>query len=153
MAHLIVPIYVGGAYRCCDPATRRTEAVLEGGASVTGASEWEIYHATQGGGAAEGSVVFGVCRAVAVDIILTGRIETLDTGYDSIEVFHNGSQVFLHASTDSSNDADETEAAGPFTVTLALDDRPCGHVIEIRGGTGDDRANNGVWWKASVSVR
>jgi hypothetical protein len=153
MAHLIAPINVAGTYLCCDPATKRTAAVLGGMAAPTGASEWEIYRAQQGGGQVEGSVSFGVCCGTAVDIVLTGRIETLDAGFDSIEVLHNGVQVFYHESADTSSDPNATVAAGPFTVTITLDDRPCGHEIQIRGSTGDDRANNDVWWRASAAVR
>jgi len=39
---------------------------------------------------------------------------------------------------------------GPFTVDLSLDERPCGHLIEIEGSTGDLTANNNVWWRARL---
>jgi hypothetical protein len=35
-------------------------------------------------------------------------------------------------------------------VTINLDERPCGHIIEIEGSTKDEIANNDVWWRAKV---
>ena len=152
MAHLIVPIDIDGTLRCCQPGTRRTEAILSGAATQLGANHWEIYHAIQDATAREGAVKFGICCAAQVQITLNGMIETLNGGFDWIRVLHNNVEVFYHESTDTSEDPDETVAAGPFTVTLALDDRPCGHVIEITGSTGDGVANNHVWWRATVSI-
>jgi hypothetical protein len=152
MAHLIAPIQIDGQALCCQPATKRTEAVLGGMAAAIGANEWEIYRAAQDNTVKEGSVAFGICCAQGIEITLTGQIETLNDGYDWIEVIHNGQQVFRHQSTDTSDDPDETVAAGPFTLTLPLDDRPCGHLIEIRGSTGDGQANNDVWWRAAVAI-
>ena len=41
-------------------------------------------------------------------------------------------------------------AVGPFDVTLNLVDRACGNIIEIDGSTGDEVANNDVWWRARL---
>ncbi|MBP7948926.1 MAG: hypothetical protein KA004_04660 [Verrucomicrobiales bacterium] len=153
MAHLITPIRIDGFPYCCDPVTRRTEALLGGMAAVVGENEWEIYRVQQGEGAVSGSLRFGVCCATTVDIELTGEIETLNTGYDNIEVLLNGEREFFHESLDTSDDPDETIHLGPILVTLTLTDRPCGHLIEIRGGTVDGIANNDVWWRATVAVR
>ena len=152
MAHLITPILIDGQLRCCQPATKRTEAVLTGSASELAPNEWEIYRAYQDGSTRSGSVKFGICCATQIEITLNGEIETLNTGFDWIEVHHNGQQVFRHQSTDTSEDPDETIPAGPFNIVLALDDRPCGHLIEITGSTGDGVANNDVWWQASVAI-
>ena len=150
--HLIVPIYVGTELKCCVPDLMRTEAVLSGAANQIAENEWEIYRAA-GTVQVEGSVKFGICCAKQVGIYLTGRIETLDSGYDNIQVIHNGEQVFFFQSTeDGQEDEDATVSVGPFHVSINLDDRPCGHMIEISGGTVDDRANNDVWWKASVTI-
>jgi hypothetical protein len=152
MAHLIVPIEIDGVPRCCQPVTKRTEAILTGMASELAANQWEIYRAYQDETVREGSVKFGICCAQQIEITLNGEIETLNEGYDWIRVLHNGQEVFFHKSTDTSEDPDETVAAGPFTVTLALDQRPCGHIIEITGSTGDGIANNNVWWQASATI-
>jgi hypothetical protein len=152
MAHLITPIEIDGAPYCCQPATKRTEAILTGMASELGANQWEIYRAYQDETVREGAVKFGICCAMQIEITLNGMIETLNDGYDWIEVVHNGQRVFFHESLDTSEDPDETVAAGPFNITLALDDRPCGHLIEIRGSTGDGIANNDVWWQAAVAI-
>ena len=152
MDHLITPIEIQGVPYCCQPATKRTEAILGGMATELGPNQWEIYRAAQDNTVKEGSVTFGICCAQGLEITLNGQIETLNDGYDWIEVIHNGQQVFRHQSTDTSDDPDETVAAGPFTVSLSLDDRPCGHLIEIRGSTGDGQANNDVWWQAVVAI-
>jgi hypothetical protein len=152
MAHLITPILIDGTLHCCQPATRRTDAILSGMADELAANQWEIYRAYQDGTPKDGSVKFGICCAQQIEITLEGMIETLNDGFDWIEVLHNGQRVFYHESTKTSDDPDETVAAGPFSVLLALDDRPCGHLIEIRGSTGDGIANNDVWWQASVSI-
>ena len=152
MAHLIVPIDIDGVPRCCQPETKRTEAVLSGAATELGPNQWEIYRAYQDGTVKDGAVKFGICCATQIVITLNGMIETLNEGYDWIRVLHNGQEVFFHESADTSEDPDETVAAGPFTVTLALEDRPCGHIIEISGSTGDGIANNNVWWQASATI-
>ena len=152
MPHLIVPILVDGVPLCCQPGTKRTEAVLSGSATLLGLNSWEIYRAIQNATAQAGSVKFGICCATQVVITLHGMIETLNSGYDWIRVLHNDVEVFYHESTDTSEDPDETVAAGPFTITLALEDRPCGHLIEITGATGDGAANNNVWWQATVAI-
>jgi hypothetical protein len=151
MAHLIVPIYVGGELKCCDPDLKRTEARLTGVANATGTNQWEVYESN--GPDVTGSVTFGICCANQVVITLEGRVETLDSGYDTIQVLHNDNEVFFFQSTtDEQDDEDKTVAAGPFTVTINLEDRACGHIIEISGGTGDGRANNAVYWNATVSI-
>lgn len=152
MAHLIAPIDIDGTPLCCQPATKRTDAILSGSATELASNEWEIYRAYSGEGTKSGSVKFGVCCATEVTIVLTGQIETFNGGYDWIRVFHNGVEVFYFASTDTSEDEDETVPAGPFTVSLPLTDRPCGHIIEITGSTEDHIANNDVWWRAEVSI-
>ena len=152
MAHLITPIEIDGLPRCCQPAIRRTEAILAGAANELAPDKWEIYLAYQDGTTKHGSVKFGICCATRISITLNGMIETLNSGYDWIEVLHNGQRVFFHESADTSEDPDETVAAGPFVVVVALEDRPCGHIIEIRGSTGDGIANNYVWWQAAVAI-
>jgi hypothetical protein len=152
MAHLITPILIDGVPRCCQPATKRTEAVLSGMAAELAPNEWEIYRAYQDNTPREGSVRFGICCATQIQITLNGMIETLNSGFDWIEVYHNSQQVFRHESTDTSDDPDVTIAAGPFAVVIPLDDRPCGHLIEISGSTGDGIANNDVWWRAAVAI-
>jgi hypothetical protein len=149
--HLIVPIYVGTELKCCVPDLMRTDAVLTGAANEMAENEWEVYESN--GPDVTGSVTFGICCANQVVITLEGQVETLDSGYDTIRVLHNDNEVFFFQSTtDEQDDADKTVAAGPFTVTINLEDRACGHIIEISGGTGDDRANNGVYWNATVSI-
>lgn len=161
MAHLIAPIIVEGVEMCCDPATKRTTEILIEAASEIAQDEWEIYRATASGDSesnpsaesdepVSGTVVFGVCCANQVVLEVWGQIETLNDGYDWLEVRLNGNQAFYHESTDTSEDAWETIAVGPFTVTLNLDERPCGHIIEIDGSTGDGIANNDVWWRAKI---
>lgn len=152
MAHLITPILIDGTLRCCQPATKRTEAVLSGMAAELAPNQWEIYRAYQDGTTRDGTVKFGICCATQIEITLDGMIETLNDGFDRIEVLHNGLRVFDHESTKTSDDPDETVAAGPFVVTLPLDDRPCGHLIEFSGTTGDGIANNDVWWRAAVTI-
>jgi len=161
MAHLIAPILVEGVELCCDPATRRTVEVLIEAANEIAQNEWEIFRATAYGDpesnpqaeSAEtiaGTVVFGVCCASQVVIEVWGEIETLNTGYDWLEVRLNGAQEFYHESTETSEDPWDKVAVGPFTVTLNLTDRPCGNIIEIDGSTGDAIANNEVWWRAKL---
>lgn len=152
MPFLITPIKVDGTQYCCQPETRRTQAILSGAARELALNSWEVYRATKDGPVKQGSVKFGVCCADKVDISLSGNIETLNSNFDWIEVLHNDSQVFRHASTSSSEDPDETIPAGPFLVSIDLDERPCGHIIEIRGSTEDTVANNGVVWQAEVSI-
>ena len=161
MAHLIVPVPIDNVLRCCDPETRRTKALLEGSAVSTGPNEWRVYEASAPGSpetneraesedVIEGAVKFGICCASVLELELEGRIETLNTGFDWIEVWINGERVFDFESTETTEDPWDTISAGPFTLSFSLDDRPCGHVIEIRGSTGDEVANNGVWWDARV---
>jgi hypothetical protein len=152
MAHLITPIKIDDQQFCCQPAIRRTEAILVGAASQLAENKWEIYLAYQDGTTKDGSVKFGICCATRIAITLNGMIETLNAGYDWIEVLHNGQRVFYHQSADTSEDPDETVTAGPFEVVIALEDRPCGHIIEITGSTGDGIANNNVWWQAAVTI-
>lgn len=152
MAHLIAPIDIDGTPLCCQPATKRTEAILSGSATEIATNHWEIYRAYKGEGTKSGSVKFGICCATGVTITLTGQIETLNDDFDFIQVLHNGVEVFYRSSTDTSDDEDETVPVGPFSVTLTLTDRPCGHIIEITGSTKDHIANNDVWWRAEVSI-
>lgn len=161
MAHLISPIEIGGEHYCCSPSTKRTEAVLTGAANEIGDSEWELFRATASGNAESneqaesegivgGTVTFGICCATGIELLLTGNIETLNTGYDTIRVLLNGQEVFYYESTETSEDPWETTGAGPFTVSLSLSDRPCGNIVEIQGTTVDEVANNDVWWRAKV---
>ena len=164
MAHLIVPMEFDGDLYCCDPATRRTTALLSGAASEIAASEWEVFHASAWGdpstnpnaystATSTGAVKFGVCCASEVVLELTGQMETLSSGFDWIEIKLNGTRVYFQASVSSGTDPWDTESAGPVTVTLELTDRPCGHVIEIIGSTGINgglTANNDVWWRAKI---
>lgn len=152
MAHLIAPIDIDGTPLCCQPETRRTEAVLSGSATELSPNHWEIYRAYQGAGSMDGAVKFGVCCATQVKIVLNGVLETLNDGFDFIHVHHNKAEVFSFRSTKSSDDPDDTVPAGPFTVTIPLEDRPCGHIIEISGSTGDHIANNNVWWQAQLTI-
>ena len=161
MAHLIAPITVEGVEMCCDPALRRTTAVLIEAATEPGLGEWEIYRATASGdsgsnpsaeseGAISGTVVFGVCCATQVVLNLWGEIETLNDGFDWVEVRLNGVRAFYHESTKTTDDPWDKVAVGPFNVTLNLADRACGNIIEIDGSTGDQIANNDVWWRAQL---
>ena len=152
MAHLITPITIDGNPYCCHPTTRRTVAILTDEASELAPNHWEIYRAAQDDTLKMGAVKFGVCCAKQVVITLNGQIETLNTGYDWIRVYHNGVEVFSHESTDTSDDPDDAVAVGPFVVSLPLEERPCGHIIEITGSTGDGIANNDVFWRASVAI-
>ena len=127
-------------------------AILTDEASELAANQWEIYRAYQDSIPKQGSVKFGICCATNIEITLEGKIETLNTGYDWIRVYHNGVEVFSHESTDTSDDPDDAVAVGPFVVSLPLEDRPCGHIIEITGSTGDGIANNDVFWQASVII-
>ena len=162
MAHLITPITVEGVEVCCDPATRHTPVVLIESATEIAADEWEIFRATAYGDeisnsdaksteeAVSGTVVFGVCCASQVVLEVWGEIETLNDGYDWLEVRLNDVRAFYHESTKTTEDPWDSIAVGPFTVTLNLDDRPCGHIIEIDGSTGDEIANDNVWWRAKL---
>ena len=152
MAHLITPIILDGNPYCCQPATRRTVAILTDAATELGPNQWEIYRAYQDNTPKQGSVKFGICCATNIEITLNGQIETLNAGYDWISVLHNGAEVFFRESTDTSEDPDDTVAMGPFVVSLPLEERPCGHIIEITGSTGDGIANNDVFWNASVVI-
>jgi len=161
MPHLITPILVEGVPLCCDPVARRTTEVLIDSAVEIAPDEWEIFRATAWGDetsnpqaesteVVEGAVVFGVCCASSVQLEVWGEIETLDAGWDWLEVRLNGTRAFHHESADTSEDPWDTVAVGPFTVDLTLDERPCGHLIEIEGSTGDLTANNNVWWRARL---
>ena len=162
MAHLIAPIMVGGVEMCCDPATRRTAAVLIESASEIAPSEWEIFRSAAYGDSESnpsaeseepvgGTVVFGICCGTQVVLEVWGEIEILNTGFDWLEVRLNGVRQFYHESTEVSGaDPWGKVAVGPFNVTINLDERPCGHIIEIEGSTGDEIANNDVWWRAKV---
>ena len=161
MAHLISPIMIEGNELCCDPDTKRTEVILLDAATEISSDEWELFRATAYGDeesneeaesteTISGSVVFGVCCASTVSIELSGNIETLNTGYDRVEVRLNGERKFYFESTETTEEPWDTIAVGPFNVTLSLEDRPCGHIIEIDGTTGDEIANNDVWWRAKL---
>ena len=161
MAHLITPITVEGVEVCCDPATRHTPVVLIESATEIATDQWEVFRATAYGdeitnsdaksaGVVAGTVVFGVCCASQVVLEVWGEIETLNDGYDWLEVRLNGVRAFYHESTSTSTDPWDSIAVGPFTVTLNLADRPCGHIIEIDGSTGDEIANDNVWWRAKL---
>ena len=162
MAHLITPISVEGVEVCCDPATRHTPVVLIESASEIAADEWEVFRANAYGDensnsdatsteqAVSGTVVFGVCCASQVVLEVWGVIETLNDGYDWLEVRLNGTREFYHESVSTTEDPWDAIAVGPFTVTLNLQDRACGNIIEIDGSTGDDIANNNVWWRARL---
>jgi hypothetical protein len=152
MAHLITPIILDGNPYCCQPATRRTVAILTDAATELGPNQWEIYRAYQDNTPKQGSVKFGICCATNIEITLNGQIETLNAGYDWIRVYHNGAVVFFRESTDTSDDPDDTVTVGPFVISLPLEDRPCGHIIEITGSTADGIANNDVFWQASVDI-
>lgn len=152
MAHLITPIMIDGIPYCCQPATRRTEAILTDAATELGPNQWEIYRAYQDNTEKYGSVKFGICCANNIEITLNGKIETLNAGFDWIRVHHNGFQVFYRESSDTSDDSEDTVTVGPFVVSLPLEERPCGHIIEITGSTGDGIANNDVFWRASVVI-
>jgi len=152
MAHLITPIILDGEAYCCQPATRRTVAILKNAATELAPNQWEIYRAYQDNTPKQGSVKFGICCATNIEITLNGQIETLNSGYDWIRVYHNGAEVFFRESADTSDDPDDTVTVGPFVVSLPLEDRPCGHIIEITGSTGDGIANNDVFWRASVVI-
>jgi hypothetical protein len=152
MAHLIAPIDLDGVPTCCHPATKRTEAILSHSAIELGPNHWEIYRADEPGAFRRGAVKFGVCCAQQVRITLRGVVETLNNGYDWIEVKHNEARAFYFESSKTSEDPDQTVEAGPFLVELYLEDRPCGHIIEILGSTNDNIANNQVWWEASLTL-
>lgn len=162
MPHPIAPITIdGGEYCCQDALGGRTVALVTGDASEIAADEWEIFlaHASGDSGSnpqAEapsqlGGVAFGVCCAAQVVLDMEGSLETLNDGYDWVEVSLNGVVVQRYES--SSTSADPWDTVGRTEqVTLILDvDRPCGNVIEIAGGTGDDVANNGVFWRVSIA--
>ncbi len=147
---------------CCDPVTRRTTEILIEAANAIGPNEWEIYRAAAYGDSESnpsaeseepisGTVVFGVCCGTQVVLEVWGEIEILNTGYDWLEVRLNGAREFYHESTEVT-DADPwgKVAVGPFNVAINLPDRACGNIIEIDGSTGDEIANNDVWWKAKV---
>jgi hypothetical protein len=161
MAHLITPIMVEGNELCCDPVTLRTTEVLIESATEISPDQWEIFRATAYGDemsnsdaksteTVSGTVVFGICCASQVVLEVWGEIETLNDGYDWLEVRLNGVREFYHESIKTSEDPWDSVAVGPFTVTLNLDDRPCGHIIEIDGSTGDDIANDNIWWRARL---
>ena len=161
MAHLITPITVESVEVCCDPATRHTPVVLIESATEIEADEWELFRATASGDSesnpsaetidpVSGTVVFGVCCASQVVLEVWGEIETLNDGYDWLEVRLNGVRAFYHESTKTTEDPWDSIAVGPFTVTLNLNDRPCGNIIEIDGSTGDEIANDNVWWRAKL---
>jgi hypothetical protein len=145
MAHLITPIEIDGAPYCCQPATKRTEAILTGMASELGANQWEIYRAYQDETVREGAVKFGICCAMQIEITLNGMIETLNDGYDWIEVVHNGQRVFFHESLDTSEDPDETVAAGPFNITLRRRHRQQRRLVAGRRG---DQLTAAPWREA-----
>ena len=161
MAHLIAPITVEGIEMCCDPVTRRTTEILIEAANAIGPNEWEIYRANAYGDSESnpsaeseepisGTVVFGVCCAKQVVLNLWGEIETLNDGFDWVEVRLNGARQFYYESTKTTDDAWDKVAVGPFNVVIDLPDRACGNIIEIDGSTDDAIANNDVWWKARI---
>ena len=161
MAHLISPIMIEGNELCCDPNSKRTDVILLDAATEISSSEWELFRATAFGDEASneqaestetvgGAVTFAICCASQVQLEVWGEIETLNTGFDWIEVRLNGERMFYHESTETTEDGWDTVAVGSFSVTLSLEDRPCGNVIEIEGSTGDETANNDVWWRAKL---
>ena len=81
-------------------------------------------------------------------------METLNTYYDNVEVFHNGVLVFRKSSTeDGQNDNSATETFSTSVIIDVSEERACdGHLIRIQGGTEDSTANNGVGWTATITV-
>lgn len=161
MAHLIAPILVDGVLKCCQPGLGRTTATLAGDANEIAANSWEVYRATAFGDpgsnpdaesaeVGEGSVIFGICCGNQIELELEGQIETLNSGFDNIEVLLNGVQQFFFESIGTSTDPWAATPAGPFNVAIPLPDRPCGNVIEITGSTIDTIANNDVYWNATI---
>ena len=115
MAHLITPMTIGGADYCCDPTTRHTPVILTGAATEIAPDEWEIFRATADGdeesnpeaasaSSVSGTVSFGVCCASQVELEVWGEIETLNDGYDGLEMRLNGVQQFFHESTSTTED-------------------------------------------------
>jgi hypothetical protein len=161
MAFIIVPIDVLGTKYCCDPALRRTTAILSGEATELAQNEWKLFEANAYGDSSSnptalseapvtGIVTFGVCCATGISFVLSGNLETYANGFDVLEVALNGNRVAYYTSAESTTDAWQTTGVS-YNLTVELPERPCGNVIQISGSTRDDTANNGVWWKAKIT--
>lgn len=170
MSFLIQPILIDAELRCCDLATKRTAAILGGDAAPKAeANTWRLFEAYPDPGldpnpeyrsdrAYDGTVKFGVCCAGQVTIALSGKAEGSwfwGSGVDFVSVKHNGEEVFYWDASDPDQPdppGGTTQLVNPDDVVIHLDERPCGHIIEIRGATGDVLYNNGVYWDATVTV-
>lgn len=164
MAFLVTPITIDGEPLCPDAVTRLTSAVLSGSASQLSDTTWQVWRAQCSGDSTSnptaatedivtGSVLFGCSAASSLTLTLNGVLEGLNSEYDNIEVLHNGTRVFFAESeSTSTTNAWDTISSGPHTVVIPLPERPCGHIIEIRGSSVDEVANNGTGWIVSVSA-
>lgn len=167
MDFIITPITVDGQPKCCDPITRRTDAILKDRAQEIGPDHWELFRTVAIGNPqinkqasdnsdppTKGSVIFGICCATSIQLELTGQVEVRNAGYDLVRVFLNDSTTpeFEAGSTQSlgSDFAWDNEPSGPHDVTISLPQRPCGNIIRIEGTTKDGIANNDIWWRAKI---
>lgn len=153
MNHLIQPLFVGGARRCCIPALKRTAAVLYNSATETAENKWRVWNAPVDTSPSSGTVIFGICCATKITITLNGVIGTYLTGYDFIKVIHNDAEVFHFAGTHLNSDKYGTISAGPEIVEIGLTQRACGHIIEIWGAAGTKGSESpNTYWDAEILI-
>ena len=172
MAHLIQPILIDEGRHCCDLTLKRTAAILAFDAAETLVpNKWRVYHAqaigtpetnpgASSGGIVSGSVKFGICCASEIMLTLTGNVEVDgddDIPLDWIEILHNNVRVpgayyrVPYSDSDENPYGTQIIELGPFDIDLT--DRPCGHIFEIRGDTGDSLKNNNVYWDLLISIK
>ena len=160
------PIFSGMA------STTPKVANTAGDPSFTGNNIFNVYQAlgTTGGAPANefkdnprltGGIKFGVTPcAEKIEIEVYGRADTYGTGFDTLTITIDDTQV---ATFESDNSTPRPPATAPFSNTKTFDEtvthnftetKACGHIVDISGRSGTIYNNNvGYDVKVTVTLR
>ena len=169
---LITPIKIDGTHYCLQDEGL-TVPILGGNMpssttplmpnTVSGDNVFNVYQAV---GSAprystsrkSGSIKFGVhpC-AEKIDIDVVGRADIYGSGFDTLDITIDGSQVafFQSITTDPPTPftppLDQVEEYNETVTHTFTTDIPCGHIVEIFGESGSV-ANNDVGYDVKITV-
>ena len=99
------------------------------------------------------SIKFAICGVSNLSFSYTGLIETNNSYYDTLEIKVTGTDtnfLYQRESVQGTPGGYESVAGSP---DVDLDnDNPCGYLVEISFGTGDELWNEGVFYDVAFSV-
>lgn len=128
-----------------------------------GLSDWELYgEATASGnvvtvlkpGGDAGTAIAYVdpCKAgLTITFDAQGTVETLDPGYDWVNIKANGEQLLYIESTQDEDECGYESKSDSVTYTVP-EGQACPISIEISGAPNDGICNDSVQWDVTVTI-